>query len=693
MDAEGRPVPPEAGEHLSTISLFGLARALLQRGPLRTAALALCVAGTVAAAWALPLTASVALRSGLREALSDGAHLTIERPGVADFDGFIAFQRQAGARVEERLRRYLTPADVFATVGPLPIMSVNDLPSPSGSRQLAGAYLDDLDTHVEVLAGFLPPDGLGGGSTAVTMPESAADQLGLRLSDRFCVDLVTPGASPAWCARLVGLWKPVRANDPYWGGRPPGLVVAMGRYDFFELLRLHPTGGALAGRRYAANLDADGPGSVGDLTRRLTDLRQSFAPGDPMRVNASLDAAIARYQTAQGAASPTLDVLVAALAVLALCLVQLAASRVVDLQARDIALLRARGWPPGAAWRFLFAQLCAVGLAALPIGLVGAAAVTTVLGVAARPGTGPMPGDVSAAATALGAVLAAMLAVLAVVAWSVAEREPGDEPAPMGPAGAWWRRWNADLPLAALALALVVARPGRAAGVAGTGGIGDLLRFLAPVLAVSILGLVALRALPAVGRLAGRLGHGLPVTLAAWQLQRRPEQHAGLVFLVVMALAVGGFCAVNLATQSVAVADLDGIHHGFEAVVSAVLVATLAIGLSAVWLHFWAAARARRREYAVLALNGLPAVAARRSLAVEQLVVLGYACVVGVVLAIALTAALLGDLTDGGLHSAPDDLVNASLGGVALIAGLAVVSWLVRRASFRGDLVAELREG
>jgi hypothetical protein len=677
---------------VSTISLFGLARALLRRGPLRAAALALCIAGTVAAAWALPLTASVALRSGLREALGDGAHVTIERTGVADFDGFITFQRLAAVRVESRLSRYLAPADVFATAGPLPIVSVNDLPSPSGTRQLTGSYLDDLGAHVEVVAGFLPPDGLGGGATAVTMPESAADQLGLRLSDRFCVDLVTPGAAPAWCARLVGLWRPVRMNDPYWGGRPPGLQVVMGRYDFFELLRLHPPAGAVVARRYGANLDAAGPASVGDLSQRLADLRRSFGPSDPMRVNASLDTAISRYQAAQGSASPTLDVLVAALVVLALCLVQLVASRVVDLQARDVALLRARGWAPAAAWRFLFAQLAVVAMAALPFGLVGAALVTTVLGVATQRGAGPMPGDVTDAAIALGAVLVATLAVLAVVAWSVADRDPGEEPGPLGPTGAWWRRWNADLPLAALALALVLARPGRSEGLMGSGGIGDLLRFLAPVLAVSILGLVALRALPAVGHLTDRIGTGLPATLAGWQLQRRPEQHAGLVFLVVLALATGGFCAVNLAVQSRAVVDLDGIHEGFEAVVSAVLVATLAIGLAAAWLHFWAAARARRREYAVLALNGLPAIAARRSLAIEQLIVLGYACAVGAGLALALTAALLGDLTEGGLHTAAGDVANAVLAGVTLVAGLAVVSWLVRRASFRGDLVAELRE-
>jgi hypothetical protein len=673
---------------VTPLSFFGLARALLRRGPLRAAALGLCVAGTVAAAWALPLTASVALRSGLREALGDGAHLTVEQAGIGDFETFISFERQAAGRVERRLDPYLAPADVFATAGPFAGLAIDDVPV-AGGRQMTAAYLDDLDAHVVVLAGFLPPDGLGGASTAVTMPEAAADQLGMRLSDRFCIDLA-PGVP--WCARLVGLWRPLRASDPYWGGRAPGLEVAMGRYDFFELLKQHPPKGAMAGRRYGANLEAAGPSSAADLAVRLNDLRASFGPADPMRLNITLDRALARYDVAQGAAAPTLDLLMAALAVLALGLVQLTASRVVDLQAREVALLRERGWPPRAAWRFLFVQLCAVSLAALPVGLAGAALVTTVLGVSAQRGTGPTGGDVAMAAMTLGAVLAGALAVLAVVAWSVAARDPGREPTLLGPADAWWRRWNIDLPLAAVALALVLARPARSDIFTGAAGPGDVLRYLAPVLAVAILGLVALRPLPLVSRLAGGEGRGVAAALAGWQLRRRPDQHAGMVFLVVLALAVGGFCALNLIVQSRAVADLDGIHHGFEAVVTAVLAAVLTIGLSGAWLHFRAASRVRRREYATLALGGLPAATARTSLAIEQLVMLGYAALIGTLLALVLAVTQLGDLSGGGgLHSGVGDALDGAIWWAALPAGLVVVSWLVRRASFRGNLLEELR--
>ena len=88
--------------------------------------------------------------------------------------------------------------------------------------------------------------------------------------------------------------------------------MAMGRYDFFELLKLTPGSGAVAGRRYAANLDAASPGSAGELASRLRDLRGSFTRDDPLRLGLSLDRAIERYDVAQGAAAPTLDVLMAA---------------------------------------------------------------------------------------------------------------------------------------------------------------------------------------------------------------------------------------------------------------------------------------------------------------------------------------------------------------------------------------------
>ncbi len=672
------------------LSPRALARRFLLRGPLRASALALCLAGVIAFSWALPLGTSTALRSGLRASLSDRAQLTVERAQVMDFEGFTAFEREAAAAVEPRVGRYLAPADTFATVGPMTPVSVDDQPYRSGATHLDAAYRDGLAPHVEFLAGQLPPDGLGGPAPAVTMPVRGADQLGLRLSDRFCLDLAPAGQTSSWCGRLVGLWRPVSEADPYWAGRPPRLEVVLGRYDFFQLLQLRPPQGAVAGRRYAADPLSVEPAIAGDLAGQLHDLRASFPGGGPMRLSMSLDVALGRYDAAQQSAALNLNVMTTLMALLGLCLVGLTARGVVDLQAPDVALLRAHGWPAGAAWRFLFAQLGAILLVALPVALVGAALFTAALGLWAPAGAGPAYGNLSGPGADVAGVLAAAVVLLAAMAWSVARRQPGQDATLARRAGGSRWRWSVDVLLAGLALALALV-PARLDGLGGLPDpAGGALRFIAPVTAAALLGLVGLRGLPAVGSLVASRSADLASALAGWQLGRRPGQHAGLVLLEALASGCAGFGAVSLAIQPQAVAQLDAIQHGFDAVVGAVVIGTLATGVSGAWLHFQAAARARRREYGALALHGLPPATARRSLGIEQLAVLGYAMGAGTLLALTLAAAA-GQEAGSGLQPEPGHAPGALAAWLALPAGLALVGWIVRRASFRGGVLAGLR--
>src|SRR2546429_230205 len=107
-------------------------------------------------------------------------------------------------------------------VGPRP------LPRPAVShrpRRARGLGLClGVVSHVEMLAGQLPAAGLGGGDTAVTMPQSGADAAGFALFDRVCVAFAGGGDRESrWCARIVGLWRPLDAQDPFWAGRATGL--------------------------------------------------------------------------------------------------------------------------------------------------------------------------------------------------------------------------------------------------------------------------------------------------------------------------------------------------------------------------------------------------------------------------------------------------------------------------------------
>src|SRR5262249_61123031 len=116
----------------------------------------------------------------------------------------------------------LVPLAANATVGPLHVVTVGGAPaSPTLAQQgLTAAYLDHLASHVTVDAGSLPPDALGGGETAVTMPQAAADRRGLRMSDRVGFDFTGGAAPPPLGGRNAGFLPPPAPKGPY-RGQPP----------------------------------------------------------------------------------------------------------------------------------------------------------------------------------------------------------------------------------------------------------------------------------------------------------------------------------------------------------------------------------------------------------------------------------------------------------------------------------------
>ena len=179
------------------------------------AALWLCLAAAIAMPALLPLINGTAVRSGLAQTLTRDGALTVEQD-VTDLNTFTAFKREVDGRVAVRTGNAMVPLAAQATAGPLHLVTVSGAPaSPTLTRQaLTAAYADHLASHVAVDAGELPPDALGGGETAVTMSQAGADQLGLRLSDRVCMDFAPGTGQPRWCARIVGLWQPLDSKDP-----------------------------------------------------------------------------------------------------------------------------------------------------------------------------------------------------------------------------------------------------------------------------------------------------------------------------------------------------------------------------------------------------------------------------------------------------------------------------------------------
>jgi hypothetical protein len=560
-------------------------QATQRRGP--AVALWLCLAAAVALPALLLAVDAMAAESGLAQTLDLDGGFSV-RQDAGDVDAFDSLTRQVDARATARTGTALVPLGALAAVGPLRVLTLRTDPASGelASRPLTAVYAEHLAAHVSVVAGELPPEGLAGGETAVSMPLAAADRLGLRLSDRVCGDFgAAAGAQRQWCARIVGLWQPLAADDPFWAGAPPGMELAMGRYDLFALARLGPPRPPSATIRYWAARDAATPGGTAALAGSLGALAADLR-SPQRRVDSQLDRSLAAFDAHERRVSAAIRALTALVAVLGLGAVGLAAGRLLDGQRRELALLRARGWARERAWLVAFGGLGAVGVtaAAAAIGACLAAAAALTLTGSGLSVLTLRPSDVPGMLVSLAVVAAALVALLAVQAARAVWRDPRPSAAAPG----------FVLLAAAAALAAPAAlTPGRA---------------------------------------------GVPGALAHLQLARRPFQHAGAAFVVTLATAGALFAALALAAG---LATEVALWLGLDVCLAAAAAGGLLLALTVYRLHFRATTRLRLREYAGLFAHGLPPEVVGRSLAFEQAVVAGTSVLAGFVLGAALALAVL----------------------------------------------------
>jgi hypothetical protein len=651
------------------------------------AAIWLCLAAVIALPALLLVVDAMAVESGLASALAAGGGFAV-RQDVADVDAFNALTRQVDGRVADRGRGALVALGGTASLGPLHLLTVRTDPAPRYLTQLtfAGTYADHLAAHVDVTAGELPPEGLGGGETAVSLPQATADQLGLRLSDRVCADFtVTPAGDPRWCARVVALWQPRDAQGPYWTGASPRLALYMGRYDLFQLARLRPPQGPGAAMRYWAAPDAVGPAdavAVAGRVRALTaDLRTP-----QRRVDSRLDAVLLAFDDAQRTATASVHALAALVAVLGLGAVALVGGRFVETQSRELALLRARGWPRSRAWRVVFLGLGALGLTAAPAGL--AVSVLAAVAVSAS-GSGlvaqtvrqvDLPGMLAAVAAVAVATVLLLAALAARAVWD----EPQPSLEPRRPYAPWPGAAVAGLGALAGAVALALPRiPGAAAAAEAAGPLARDALLVAPAPGVVLLAAAAVAAWPPAAWLPGR--GSVQGALASRQLERRPGQHAGAMFVLTLAAAGAVFAAIGLTT------DLGGGHAPLRLGVDAALVGGagggLALALAAFGLHFRSTARRRLRDYGGLFAHGLPPDQVTSSLASEQAATAGAGVVAGCALGVAMALAVLPLPPPAGAVAA------AVTAAAAVVLGAALIAFVSRRVPARVDPLQLQRTG
>jgi hypothetical protein len=468
----------------------------------------------------------------------------------------------------------------------------------------------------------------------------------------------------------------------------------MGQYDFFQLAKLRLPQGPAAGIRYFPNPDLVDAEESPELAQGARELSAELPRQSQRRVTTNLPARLDQLAPQRLVATSVVHLFAGGVALLGLLVVALVAARFLDGQARELAVLRARGWSSGRVWRVAFVGFAALALTAVPAAvafclLLVALLTASGLGVTAL----SLHADDLKGAIAAGSVATAgVVGVLAYLAAVTARREVWPPLEVSGEqAGVWWQRRDATLVLVILGIAALVV--GRLPGVEELAGpASDAVRGWLPALpALGILLLTAaaigLRPPAAWSRPAQ---NGVADTLAGWQLGRCPEQHAAVTAALTLAAALGTYAVVASALGRGAQFP-TALGNGIEAALLTGFVGLLALVLTGFWFHFRSVTQRRLQEYGGLFAHGLPVVQVSRSLRAEQAAVAGAGIVAGLVLGLVLTVANLPLPAPTPLNAALA-AVGVAVFAVSMLGVTAVVGSFARRLPARVNPFQQQRQ-
>lgn len=412
----------------------------------------------------------------------------------------------------------------------------------------------------DLVAGAWPTPSAGTEPIEVAVNEVTARDLGWSVGTTArMTDLIT--SDPGRRLRVSAIWRPADPGAEVWRDDPFGGAGVI-RTDFTTFGPLIVAGGTLGGAvgdgatatwRLVPDLGGMTTATVGParaaVERALTELDDAPALADARTVSALPDT-LSRASDASRNSSTALLTPTVLLLMLALAAIGLAGKLVATLRERETVLLRARGTSTGQV-----ALLSALEglLVALPSAAVALLLGPVIAGLLPGVGSGSH-GTGAQATTAVGIVSALALVALVVTATRVGRLRTSSgrarSPAPI-------RGFMASIGVDVVLLVL------------GAVGVLQLRQYhnttttdpiivLAPTLLIAALCVLCLRALPAIARVAGRRAEatrGLPFAWGAWQVARRLRDQAGVVLLVLLAVAMGSLALTQQATTAAAVED------------------------------------------------------------------------------------------------------------------------------------------
>lgn len=407
--------------------------------------------------------------------------------------------------------------------------------------------------RVRVVEGRLPraADGL----VEVALPQTAARALRLAPGARFLLTDRLRG--PSVRVTVTGVYRPVRADDPYWllddlHGR------GINKLDFTTYGPLLADPGVLTdGTVSAGSAGWLASADFATVTSARTDtLRETALAGNAaLRKEPSLSGAttastslpevLDRTDRSLLLSRSTLLIVALQLVLLAGCALLLVAGLLSSERSGESRLLLARGASRGRIASLAALEALLLALPALLCAPLLARPLTRLLagrGPLARIGLRlevPWDGRPGVWLVASGIALGCALAVtLPALTSSFARGRAGALPGTV--------RAGADVGLLAVAGVAYFQLSRQTSGAVNDDSSGvlgvDPLLVAAPALALLAGTVLTLRLLPPLARLAERRaagGRGLSAALAGWQIARRPMRGAGPVLLLVLAVALG----------------------------------------------------------------------------------------------------------------------------------------------------------
>lgn len=431
------------------------------------------------------------------------------------------------------------------------------------------AWQSDMMSHVTIVQGTGLTDAAApaGADIPVIMNQATADELHMKVGDRYIYSDVEQYNPKGVIVKIVGLWQAKDPNDTYWLYDPFlfNNVLFTNRADLFD--RVFPElPHAPHEFSWYAIFDANAIHTVNE-SRVLSGLQFLNTRANIMMPSVTLypalETTLEEFQTRAFLLNLLLFVLSVPMVIVVLYYIATSLGMIIDRQRNEIALLKSRGASTLQIIGIYLTEGIMMGVIAIVLGPLIGMGVAELIGdsygfllFAQRP---PLPLwlDQQTLQYAAGAVVLSILASLlpAVGAArhtivSYKQEIARTSSAPL------WQRFFVDVLLLAVSgygyrllsqnHSILMVGQGAQAGPNEQRLFIDPLTLLVPSVAIFGAALLFLRLFPllsaAVSRLANLIA-GASVVLALRQISRTPRQYSALVLLLTVTLALGAFSA------------------------------------------------------------------------------------------------------------------------------------------------------